>query len=328
MKMKKVYFLFISSLLLIACSEDLMSPSMSPTDVVESLWKYANENYVYFDFKSVDWEAKRSEYLAKVDDDISADSLFTVCADMIGELKDGHNYLKFDDRIYQYDYTDGFDVNFSLDLVQSKYLQDEFQTEESLTYGIINDTIGYVYYEKFKSALPWETVMAFFPDQGVTKIIIDLRNNSGGLPETAQSIAGYFVDEPTLIGYITHKNGKGPNDFSEKLEIEAVPQAVYFDNNVNILINRGSFSASSYLAGMTTALSNVTLIGQITGGGGGAEAAFELPNGWIVGITSNFFQDSQDRQIEDGVRPMIDIVNSAADISSEVDRMLEVAIEN
>jgi C-terminal processing protease CtpA/Prc len=295
---------------------------------VESLWKYADENYVYFDYKSINWASRREFYLNKTSNMTSEDSLFKICSAMVAELKDGHNSLNNGKNIYKYNYVNGYNVNFSLEIVKSKYLKNTFQTKGNFTYGIINDSIGYVYYEKFYGGSVFNEVIQFFKDKKVEKIIIDIRNNGGGLPETAQNIVGYFVDKPTLIGYITHKGGKGHSDFSTKIEVNAMPKSIFFDKAVRVLTNRKSFSASSYLAGMMNNLPNVKLIGQITGGGGGAAADFELPNGWTVGMTSNFFLDNKNNHIENGVKPTIEIENSLTDITNQQDKMLEKAIGN
>jgi len=326
--MKTVLYLFSIFLLTSSCSSEFASPSSNEIDVIKTLWEYIDENYVYFDYKSIDWDPVEQKFLTKINAETSKDSLFTLCTEMIDVMEDGHNFLNTGDSIYSYDYTAGFEVNFSGALIKSKYLKSDFEIAGPFTYGLINDSIGYVYVEKFNRAALFNNVMQFFTTQEVDKIIIDVRNNSGGLPQTAQTMVGYFIDEPTLIGYITHKDGKAQNEFSNKLEVIAMPQSIYFDKKVNILINRKSFSASSYFASMTSYLPNVKLIGQITGGGGGSAAAYELPNGWVVGITSNFFLDSRDNHIENGVAPSIEIENSVLDISMQVDKMLETAIAN
>ena len=74
-------------------------------------------------------------------------------------------------------------------------------------------------------------------------------------------------------------------------------------------------------------LKNVQLIGQITGGGGGGETSFELPNAWVIAATSNYFLDSQEMHIEGGVVPDIEINNTMQDLQNNKDVMLEEAIQ-
>ncbi len=311
-----------------SCTKEEDSTSENMREVVETLWKYIDENYVYFDYKSINWESKRSYYLNKVKDPISEDSLFAICSAMIGELKDGHNFLNNGKKIYKYDYTKDFNIKFDLGLIKSKYLRSAFKSEDHFTYGIINDTIGYIHYEKFKNGSYFNEIIRFFKEKEVKKIIIDIRDNRGGQAEIAQNMIGYFIEKPTIVGYIIHKNGVKHSNYSAKIELKAEPKSLYFDKSVRVLTNRKSYSASSYFAGMMNHLPNVKLVGQITGGGGGAAASFELPNGWVVGITSNFFLDAKNSHIENGVKPIIEIENSSADIVNQQDKMLETTIDN
>ena len=324
--MKILFYLSILILLITSCSKEFASPENTPTTVLESFWEFTDENYVYFDYKNIDWEAQKSIYAQNNLDHISDDSLYALCTTMLTTLKDGHCFLIRPNEEFSYDYTNGFEIHFDLDLISEKYLNNNFQNLGQYTFGIIQDTIGYVHYEKFRQGNFFSDVMEFFNDQKVSKIIIDLRNNGGGSPSIAQNMAGWFVNQETLVGYITHKGGKAHDDFSEKIEVTATPKSIYFDKKVNIIINRNSYSASSYFTGMVRHLPNIQLIGQITGGGGGAAAAYELPNAWVVGITSNFFLDSENQQIENGVEPDIFIENSAEDLVNETDQMLEEAI--
>jgi C-terminal processing protease CtpA/Prc len=325
--MKYFAFTLLLWTLLASCNKEFYSPKNNPKEVFNTFWKYTDENYVYFDYKNIDWNAKQIQYSNKISDNISEDSLFSICASLLAELKDGHCILESKKQKFQYDYTNGYQVNFDLALIKNKYLNNNFQVKGFYTFGVINDTIGYVYYEKFKQGSYFADVMNFFNQKNVSKIIIDVRNNGGGDPEIAQDMASYFVKQETLIGSIRHKGGKEHDNFSSKVEIKATPKAVSFDKKVNVLTNRKSFSASSYFAGMVNSFPKTQLIGQITGGGGGAAAAYELSNGWVVKITSNYFQDKNNNHIENGVAPNILIENTISDISNQTDKMLEKAIE-
>ena len=182
--------------------------------------------------------------------------------------------------------------------------------------------------KNFLRGVFFEEVLQYLMGKNVKKLIIDIRNNGGGDPVIAQNMVGYFVKDETSIGQIQHKKGKEHEDFTDKITLKAIPKSIYFDKKVNILINRKSFSASSYFAGMVNHLDKFQLIGQITGGGGGAALSYELPNGWVVAMTSDFFLDVKNNQIENGVTPDIEIINSKDDINNKIDKMLEKAIEN
>jgi len=311
-----------------SCNKEIFGPKNNQLNVFEEEWKYIDENYVYFDYKNINWAAVKAKYQSKVSSNISEDSLFSICSSMLSEIKDGHSFLTSSSRFYNYDFTNGYNVYFDLDItIKSKYLKNNFQTEGYYTYGIIQDTIGYVYYERFSNDSYFNNVMQFFKDKNVSKIIIDIRNNQGGEAKIPQYMVGYFVSQETLVGYLQFKGGKEHNNFTSKIELKAVPQSIYFGKKVNVLINRNSFSAASYFAGMVNNLPNFKLIGQITGGGGGAGSPYELPNGWIVAVANEFFMDSKGNQIENGISPNMPIENTKKDLKTFIDKMLEKAIE-
>lgn len=332
------FFCCVITLSFSGCLVDSTVSNASPTVVFTTTWQYISETYSFFELKQLDWDAVKRRYEAKVNNSISSDSLFTVCTAMVSELRDGHSYIgrkaasgsaggrMFD--VKPFDFEQGYEIHFSLPNVV-KYLVEPQQKGRFLLTGMIGDSIGYVYYAGFydsESGL-WQNVMDNFKQKGVRKIILDIRNNGGGEPRIATDLCGYFVQNPTIVGSMTQKNGKGRNDFSPKLSLTALPRSPYLGNvRVNVVINRSSFSASSYLAGMMVNLPNVQLIGQITGGGGGGELPFELPNGWVVSVSCNYFTDSKGKHIENGVEPTIPINNTAEDVKQGKDRMLEMAI--
>ena len=77
---------------------------------------------------------------------------------------------------------------------------------------------------------------------------------------------------------------------------------------------------------MAKAVSNVTVVGQITGGGGGGTAGYELSNGWLVSVSVSEFVDTDGKSIESGVEPDVFIENTKEDIEEGRDRMLEAAL--
>jgi len=74
-------------------------------------------------------------------------------------------------------------------------------------------------------------------------------------------------------------------------------------------------------------LPNVTLVGQITGGGGGGNAAYQLPNGWTVKVSVSTFLDVESNDIEPGVTPHIALNNTVAELDLGRDAILERGIE-
>jgi len=309
-----------------ACEKALIPElEQSSRAIFDEMWKHVDENYIYFDLKQVDWQEQYSKYGALINDNMSEGVLFQVCLDMLNELKDGHNRLQSRTLNQRYAFEEDYEIIFDLQVVQNNYLNGVFLKEGNFTYGILDGNIGYVYFEDFKGARQIETVMEYMNEQQVKGLIFDVRSNGGG--EGAEDIVPYFINEPTVVGYTIEKIGKGRQDVSENLSFLIEPTSQYFDKPVVLLTNRSSYSATTYFVAMMKHLPNVTLIGQITGGGGGGNASYRLQNGWILSVSVSTFLDVEFNDVEVGVTPHIDLNNTVDGLAQGVDDMLERAIE-
>lgn len=315
--------LFLLLLTLASCDDDFSNPGDDPVSVYEEMWNYIDENFVFFEHKNIVWNEVKKEYDQRIDAQSSEDELFELCKDLLFELKDGHAFLRTRDSLVAFEPSDGFEVFFDLEMVKENYLDGLFNVVDNFTFGVINEDIGYVHYSDFSKGRSFSEVITFMQEQEVKELIIDIRDNGGGDPQIAQSFVGFFTQDQPILGFMFHKNGPGENDYTPGIALRPIPQNQFLDVPVKVLINRNSFSASSYFAGMVSHLDNFTIVGQITGGGGGAAPAYELPNGWVLGVSNNFFLDAFEQHIESGVAPDIEVINAEEDLLMGRDRMLE-----
>ena len=109
---------------------------------------------------------------------------------------------------------------------------------------MITNNIGYVKISKFARTTYREFVNAIskLKTKGMKKIIVDLRGNSGGYMDAATNIADEFLDEGKLIVFTKGRNRK-------KEEIYATSRGLLKKEEVAILIDEWSASASEILAG-------------------------------------------------------------------------------
>ena len=89
--MKKLYIILIGlvALTAVSCERAFMTkdePS-DPVSVFEYLWNRVDQQYVFFDIKGVDWDSVHTVFRPMVYDGMSDDSLFRVCAAMLGEKR-------------------------------------------------------------------------------------------------------------------------------------------------------------------------------------------------------------------------------------------------
>lgn len=316
---------------LASCEEILFEEDLATTDAqanFDYLWNEVNEKYSYFDLKGIDWDAVKTEYSAKLSDDMSQDSLFNVLGDMLTELQDDHVNLisNFNVSFFGTEFL-GQD-NFYSRLLVDNYLDQDYYISGPFIHDFLdNGEIGYIYFPSFQGTVD-ETNIDFILDRykDTKGLILDLRENGGGAVVDIFSILSRFVEERTLTNYSRIKNGPGRNDFSEAEPVYVEPyNGIRYTNKVIMLIDRGTYSAGSFTALATKALPNIVLMGDTTGGGLGLPNGGQLPNGWTYrfSITQALTLD-QRPDYENGVPPDIEVLFDWNDLTT--DEVLERAI--
>ncbi len=328
--MKNILFLISVILCCSSCSKELFK--VAPKDqkaIYDEFWTYVDENYIYFKEKEVDWQTVYDTYSPTINEFSTDEALLQAMENSLLQLRDNHNIVKTPFRNGKsYNYMDGYEIHFSKDLVENNYLQDKLQQDNVFEYGYIDEQTLYIYIPKMKNFYYLQKLLRTLITPQIKNLILDTRNNGGGNSNPVPIMLGDFVKEKTYLGGYIEKTGPGHEDETAPLAVYANPSvSVYHDVQVYLLINRMGYSATSYLAAMCKGLPNFTLVGQLTGGGGGGNAGFELSNGWSVAVSVSDFVDKEGRSIELGVEPNIAIENSEEDINNGKDRMLEKVLE-
>ncbi len=327
--MRSFVIILFSTVLFCSCNKDFKSEEDTPIGVFNAMWKFIDKNYVFIDFKNLNMEALKNSYSNQITEDMTEAELFEVCSNFLLQLRDGHCFLDDGNSTVRFDTSEGISDTFNLEVIRGNYLQDNIIEYEFMTTATINDSIGYIYLSDFENIEDIEQAIKDFNliSDDIAKIIFDIRDNSGGDPQVALSIASHFMQADILVGQMVHKNGPMHDDFTDPVDIFSEDSDSKFLKEVRLLTNKNSFSASSFLAGMLQHQENVQIIGEITGGGGGDAISLELPNNWVVAVTINYFLDALGVHIEDGVIPDIFITNSMVPPDSGIDRILEEAIK-
>ncbi|QGP92219.1 Carboxy-terminal processing protease CtpB [Neomoorella glycerini] len=112
--------------------------------------------------------------------------------------------------------------------------------------------------------------------QGMQKLILDLRNNPGGALPAAVDVASYFVSRGPVVYIADQKN-------TEALMARGYAQPL----PLVVLVNKGSASAAEIVAGAIKDTGSGTLVGETTFGKGIVQTIFPLPGGGAVKITTH-----------------------------------------
>ena len=298
-----------------------------------ALWSIMDEHYCFFDLKQeklgVDWNEVKVRYGASISDDISDRSLFEVLCAMISELRDGHvNLTSVYDFGRNWSWKTDYPANFSKDM-RDKYLGSNYiMGGNGYYYRILDDNIGYLVVESFESATTSGRLNVMFNNMALCNgIIIDIRDNGGGSLEASQFLASHFTEETVTVGYTCYKTGPGHNDFSKpyKMTVDPAKEDLRWIKPAVLLVNRGCFSSANDFALAMKAMENVTLLGDTTGGGGGMPMSSELPNGWVVRLSSAPSFDADMNHVEFGVAPDVRLDMKDEDLQAGKDTYIEAA---
>lgn len=299
----------------------------SPAGNFEALWKLIDEHYCYLDYKGIDWDSIYNVYSPQISDDMGDDALFEVLGNMLAELKDGHvNLYSAWNTARYWDWYLDYPRNYSEELIE-QYLGRDYRIGGGAKYTIFTDNIGYVSYPDFSAAIGDGNLDEMLLYLGMCNgLIIDVRNNGGGNLTTSSQLAARFTNERVLTGYIQHKTGPGHSDFSDPEPIYIDPSdGVRWQKPVVVLTNRHSYSATNDFVNAMRCFSQVTLMGDCTGGGGGMPFSSELPNGWGVRFSASPTLDVDGQHIEDGIDPDIHVDMTDEDKAQGLDTIIEEA---
>ena len=328
--MKKYFSIFLigySFFLFSACNER-EGFTTDPFINFQALWQQIDESYCFFDYKNINWDAIYQKYSVQITDSMNRFQLFDLLGKMLAELEDGHTNLISTFNISRYwNWHENYPDNFNV-VVQRQYLGTDYCIAGGLKYCILKDSIGYVYYGDFSSVIGdahLDEMFLHFKD--CKALIFDVRNNTGGTLTHSERIAVRFMAEKQIVGYIVHKTGPGHNDFSEPYPIKLSPSnRVRWLRPVALLTNRTCYSATNDFVSKMKLFSQVTVIGDKTGGGCGLPFHAELPNGWGVRFSSSPILNAQQEITEYGIDPDIKIDIIESDQLNNIDTIIEEAI--
>jgi len=315
-----------------SCEKLLFKPDeagKSPQENLDYLWQRCDERYSYFELKNVDWDSVKTVYNTKIYDGMSQDSLFKVLGSMLNELQDGHVNLISSFNISFYPFKQEGQDNFDWQIIEQHYLPDNYYISGPFQHDFIaNNQIGYVRFKSFTGGVSESNIGFILARYSHTKgLILDLRENGGGAVSDVFEIISRFINEPTLTSYTRIKSGAGINDFGEVEPVWVNPnEGRRYNNPVMVLVDRGSYSASSFLALATKSLDNVKLVGDFTGGGLGLPNGETLPIGWTFRFSiTQALNLSLDESWENGVPPDITQLFDWNDLTQ--DEIIERAID-
>ena len=135
-------------------------------------------------------------------------------------------------------------------------------------------------------------------------LIIDLRNNPGGLLDSAIDISNLFIDEP---GIVVYTEGRTP---SANISFPTKPGDIINGVPIVILMNKGSASASEIVAGALQDHKRAIIMGEESFGKGSVQSMLSLQDGYGLKLTTARYYTPSGRSIQSkGITPDIELEN-------------------
>jgi carboxyl-terminal processing protease len=168
------------------------------------------------------------------------------------------------------------------------------------------------------TANKFKTLVKQILNQHIKGIVLDMRNNPGGVLQGAVEIAGHFYKDGIVVKEVPSDPAKTIIHYSEGPgDLEKIP--------VVVLVNGGSASASEILAGALRDARGIKIIGEKTFGKGSVQELVNLNDGSSLRITiAKWFMPKGGEIAEKGIEP--DIVVENQDNNDKVDVQLDRAI--
>lgn len=190
----------------------------------------------------------------------------------------------------------------------------------------LENNIGYIQITSFdeETANSFETEFKELKNQGITSLIIDLRNNGGGLLDSTLQIADCIVPKGKELLVTVDKE--------KKEKIEKAKKDVLIDMKIVVLVNENSASASEVLAGALKDLDEATIVGTTTYGKGVIQELIPFKDGSGLKLTvQEYFTPSRNKINGVGIKPdeVVELPEGVNPlyVTEENDTQLKKAIE-
>lgn len=178
--------------------------------------------------------------------------------------------------------------------IELKIIRQNIQISSVPYYGILDNNVGYIVLTDFTSKCAQSVKSAFLDlkKQGATSIILDLRNNGGGVMEEAIQIVNFFVPKGEVV--LSTKGKMKQWDRTYRTTLEPIDTEI----PMVVLVNQNSASAAEIVSGALQDLDRAVVMGQRTFGKGLVQAPRDLPYGGSLKITTSKYHIPSGRCIQ------------------------------
>lgn len=183
---------------------------------------------------------------------------------------------------------------------------------ESVKHEVLEPGYGYLRISQFQSRTPDQarrSLERMAREQPLEGLILDLRNNPGGVLQAAVGVADLFLDE----GLIVYTEGRLSDT---EMSFSASPETPADDVPLVVLINSGSASAAEIVAGALQDQRRGVIMGTESFGKGSVQQIMPLGNGEGLKLTTALYYTPNGRSIQaQGIEPDVEVVRGRLEVA-------------
>lgn len=165
--------------------------------------------------------------------------------------------------------------------VKADVVREKIVIDPVVYYGMLNNSVGFINLTQFtdQSFSSFHNAFLALKAKGMKSLVIDLRNNPGGLLSEATRILNMFVPKGSKLVYTKGKDDKWNTNYN------ATEAPVDTLMPIAVLVNRSSASAAEIVSGTLQDLDRAVVIGERTYGKGLVQTTRDLPYGGSLKVT-------------------------------------------
>jgi carboxyl-terminal processing protease len=208
----------------------------------------------------------------------------------------------------------GTEVTISISREGMKGLKDYTITRDiikikSIKSKVLEGNIGYIKVTQFQQRTSHELSKALrkLMREDISALILDLRNNPGGLLTSAVDVTGKFLPKGRMVVYIKGRDG-------DKTEYRTSGRDLVYEMPMVVLVNQGSASASEIVAGALKDWKRAVVLGVTTFGKGSVQSVIPLSDGSGLRLTTSRYYTPKGTSIQStGIAPDITVKLAAGE---------------
>ena len=170
-----------------------------------------------------------------------------------------------------------------IELIDFVLMRETIPVKDISYSGMLNESTGYIRLTRFSrnSDKEMKSAIETLLDNKMSDLILDLRDNPGGLLNSAVSILDFFIEKGETLVWTEGKSQKLNRRYTSKTDPILPP-----DINIAVLVNQGSASASEIIAGALQDLDRGIVIGRPTFGKGLVQTVFNIDRERAIKVTT------------------------------------------